>query len=42
MPPSDDARLMDTEPGGENTPYEASCTFGQAHAKQRGQFKGEF
>jgi len=36
---SSNAKLMDTEPGGENTQYESINTLTKPHAKEEGQFK---
>lgn len=33
-------KLMDTEPGGEQTQYEGTHTFVEPHAKQTGQLGG--
>ncbi|KAN0112663.1 hypothetical protein V8E51_005614 [Hyaloscypha variabilis] len=38
MTEAKNAKLMDTEPGGENTQYESASTFTQPHAKSQGQF----
>lgn len=41
MSQATNTKLMDTEPGGENTQYEGSNTFTQSHAKEGGQFNGD-
>ncbi|TVY57328.1 hypothetical protein LCER1_G001769 [Lachnellula cervina] len=38
MSQATNTKLMDTEPGGENTQYESANTFTKPHAKSEGQF----
>ncbi|TVY22901.1 hypothetical protein LHYA1_G008112 [Lachnellula hyalina] len=38
MSQATNTKLMDTEPGGENTQYESVNTFTKPHAKAKGQF----